>query len=427
MEKNNFSDLGDTIKNIVQDAVDTMDFHRLNQGIGETIDSALDEVRNALGINQTQQWNKQEPEKYIDENSRHKRQKANYAYQAQKDIRTMHQPPNRRTNVVKRKDVPMLISNKPAGRVSGILCMTFGFLGTGLFGITILTLMMISMMSGAYFPANVLIVYLFLPLFCISLLISGRGVQLRKRIQRFRSYVGQLHGRSYCTIKELAGSAGKNKKYVVKDLRKMIQLKMFPEGYIDEQETHLMLSYQTYKQYQQAQESLRKRQQEELMQKEQKQEKEGEQQRLEQKQSIIDEGRTYINQIKEANRLIKGQEISDKLDCLENVIVKIFDYVGRHPEQLEDIHRFMEYYLPTTLKLVNAYQEFDAQAIQGTNISSAKKEIVKTLDTINLAFANLLDSLFQDAAMDISTDISVLETMLAQEGLTESEFKNKEQ
>ena len=86
------------------------------------------------------------------------------------------------------------------------------------------------------------------------------------------------------------------------------------------------------------------------------------------------------------------------------------------------MNKFMEYYLPTTLKLVKAYREFDGQALEGENISSGKQEIEKTLDTINKAFLNLFDNLFADTAMDISTDISVLRTMLAQEGLTDSDF-----
>lgn len=86
----------------------------------------------------------------------------------------------------------------------------------------------------------------------------------------------------------------------------------------------------------------------------------------------------------------------------------------------------MEYYLPTTVKLLHAYEELDAQPIQGANILSSKKEIEDTLDTINQAFENLLDSFFQDAAWDISSDISVLQAMLAQEGLTNSAFDKKE-
>ena len=78
----------------------------------------------------------------------------------------------------------------------------------------------------------------------------------------------------------------------------------------------------------------------------------------------------------------------------------------------------MEYYLPTTWKLIDAYRVLDQQSIQGENISSSKKEIRDTLDTINEAFENLLDSFFRNTAWDVSTDISVLKTMLAQEGLT---------
>ena len=83
----------------------------------------------------------------------------------------------------------------------------------------------------------------------------------------------------------------------------------------------------------------------------------------------------------------------------------------------------MEYYLPTTIKLLEAYEELDAQPVQGENIISSKQEIEKTLDTLNTAFEKLLDDLFQDTAWDLSSDISVLNTMLAQEGLTEDGLK----
>ena len=82
----------------------------------------------------------------------------------------------------------------------------------------------------------------------------------------------------------------------------------------------------------------------------------------------------------------------------------------------------MNYYLPTTVKLVTSYREFESQPVQGENILTAKKEILDILDTVNSAFASLLDSLFQNDAIDISADISVLKTMLAQEGLTQKDF-----
>ena len=196
----------------------------------------------------------------------------------------------------------------------------------------------------------------------------------------------------------------------------MIRRGYFPQGHMDEQNTCLMLDDSTFKQYQ------------ELMVRA-KEKEANEQQRQQQLrsnpelQSVIQEGKQYLSQIREANEAIPGKEISRKLSRLESVTEKIFDYVTRHPKKLPEIRRFMSYYLPTTLKLVNAYREFDAQPVQGENILSAKREIEETLDTINLAFENLFDGLFEDDAIDISTDISVLETMLRQEGLTGSDFK----
>ena len=82
----------------------------------------------------------------------------------------------------------------------------------------------------------------------------------------------------------------------------------------------------------------------------------------------------------------------------------------------------MDYYMPTTWKLLDAYRSFENEPIQSDNILRTKKEIEDTLDTINAAFEKLLDDLFQTTAWDISSDISVLNTMLAQEGLKEDDI-----
>ena len=97
---------------------------------------------------------------------------------------------------------------------------------------------------------------------------------------------------------------------------------------------------------------------------------------------------------------------------------QIYARLEEHPEQLPQLKKFLEYYLPTTLKLVAAYEEFDAMSEQGPNIVEAKAEIEKTMDTINDAFAELLNRLYRDTAFDVTTDAQVLQTMLAQEGLT---------
>ena len=133
-------------------------------------------------------------------------------------------------------------------------------------------------------------------------------------------------------------------------------------------------------------------------------------------------GDSYLTKIREANAAIPGEVISAKLDHLEEIIRKIYARIELHPEQVDDLDKFINYYLPTTLKLVDAYKDFEAQSVKGDNIQSAKKEIESTLETIIYAFETLLDSLYEDDALDISTDISVLQTMFAQEGLTKGAF-----
>ena len=130
-----------------------------------------------------------------------------------------------------------------------------------------------------------------------------------------------------------------------------------------------------------------------------------------------------MKKIREANDAIPGEEISAKISRMEMLVDRIFDRVEQNPESVSDIRKLMEYYLPTTIKLLEAYEELDSQPVQGENIISSKQEIEKTLDTLNTAFEKLLDDLFQDTAWDLSSDISVLQTMLAQEGLTDDGLK----
>ena len=129
-----------------------------------------------------------------------------------------------------------------------------------------------------------------------------------------------------------------------------------------------------------------------------------------------------LRKIRESNDAIPGEEISRKISRMELIIQKIFERAKAHPEIIPDLNRLMDYYLPMTVKLLDAYEDMDSQPVQGENIASSKREIEETIDTLNVAFEKLLDSVFEDTAMDVSSDISVLHTVLAQEGLTENEF-----
>ena len=132
--------------------------------------------------------------------------------------------------------------------------------------------------------------------------------------------------------------------------------------------------------------------------------------------------KSFPHKIRRSNDAIPGEEISRKISRMELIVQKIFERAKAHPEIIPDLNRLMDYYLPMTVKLLNAYEDMDSQPIQGENIASSKKEIEDTIDTLNVAFEKLLDSVFEDTAIDVSSDISVLNTVLAQEGLTEDEL-----
>ena len=110
-------------------------------------------------------------------------------------------------------------------------------------------------------------------------------------------------------------------------------------------------------------------------------------------------------------------------DAMETVSQQIFDNVKADPSKLPQIRQFMDYYLPTTLKLLNAYDRMDSTGVAGDNITGTKEKVEKMMDTIVTAFEKQLDGLFGEYAMDISTDIAVMENLLAREGLAGNQME----
>ena len=120
--------------------------------------------------------------------------------------------------------------------------------------------------------------------------------------------------------------------------------------------------------------------------------------------------------------LIEDEAVSDKLYRMEGLLKEIFQRLKEDPSQMPKMRKLMSYYLPTTIKLLQAYSEFDDVSAPNSDIQSAKAEIEKTIDVINEAFTELLNKLFQRSAFDAATDAQVLQTMLAKEGLTKTKL-----
>ena len=132
-----------------------------------------------------------------------------------------------------------------------------------------------------------------------------------------------------------------------------------------------------------------------------------------------------LSQIRELNNRIADKEISAKIDQIETITAKIFGIVRKKPERIGEIRKFMNYYLPTTLKLLDSYAMLEEQGIEGDNITASKKQISQIMDTLIKSFEKQLDQLFSSQALDISSDIEVMENMLAADGLKDSDFKLK--
>ena len=131
-------------------------------------------------------------------------------------------------------------------------------------------------------------------------------------------------------------------------------------------------------------------------------------------------------QICEINKRIGDEHVTECMNRLEELTHKIFAYVEAHPEKEGRIRRFRAHYLPKTIKICEAYARFEQQGVEGGNIQSAMQEVEATMDTLVKGFENQLDMLFDDEALDISTDISVLESMMAPGSLKIVDFIPKE-
>lgn len=326
---------------------------------------------------------------------------------------------------------------KKVGQTSGTLMIVLGSIGTGISTLILLfTLLGESFASfGALFGsisgvAAVLLAFIvMIELGCVKI----------ERIKRAKRYANLFGGKAYCNVEDLALQTSRSKRFVLRDIKRMLRMGIFPQGHLDEQESCLMLDDNTYREYIRVQRERKLQDAEEKAAQKlstakapaptaEESPKAGAAGQEEQDalHSLVAQGQDCIRRLRDMNDAIEGEVISLKLFRLENVLKEIFGRIQEHPEQVPHMRKFMDYYLPTTLKLVQAYSEFDDVSAPGEHILSAKKEIEGTLDTINQAFEELLNKLFMDAAMDVTTDAQVLQTMLAQEGLTrEPEFARR--
>ncbi len=379
-----WDDLGRNIQDIVDRAVNSRDYQRLNQTIRQTVGRAVD-----LGSEAVRR-----------------------AWENQQASAGAEQP------VVRRQDVACLYGNTTGKTLKGILMTVGGGVLSGAVfvgGVADLVLRwMFFIPDGGFLGLGAL-------LSVAGVCLLWRGVRNLKQVSRFKTYCRLLGDKTCCTLERLASGVGKSVRFVRREIGQMIAQGLFLEGHLDKEETRLITSHETYREFENNRLLLENRQKQ-AAKSEKKPVAEPQTDVQRQVQQVLNRGNAFIAQIRKCNDDIPGEEISAKIDRMENIVRRIFQRAQSHPEIVPDLQKLMDYYLPMTVKLLTAYADMDAQPVQGETILASKQEIEQTLDTLNLAFEKLLDSVFKDTALDVSSDISVLNTLLAQEGLTEDEL-----
>uniref|UniRef100_A0A7C9NZG3 5-bromo-4-chloroindolyl phosphate hydrolysis protein n=1 Tax=Muribaculaceae bacterium Z82 TaxID=2304548 RepID=A0A7C9NZG3_9BACT len=262
-----------------------------------------------------------------------------------------------------------------------------------------------------------------------ALLIAGiRQLRLAGKLQSLRRIFGT---REACSIDELASQLHQSSRKTLAQARQVLRRGLLPQGHIDDEGTTLMVTDAAYHHYRQLQASRRETTQPhgravitsvtDVPAKGQTASDEGAP--LPSKaRAFVKEGRAYLAQLRQLDSDIADVAVSAKIASIEQVVAKILDRAAESPDVVDDLGRLMDYYLPTTVKLLQAYDNLEEQPVQGENIATSRREIEQTLDVLQSAFEKLLDATFEDLSFDVSSDISVLNTILAQEGLTESPF-----
>lgn len=423
----NWSDIGNDIRSAVSDSLRTGDFSDLGAVIGEAASDVIGGIASLFGAEYIppESTSNQSSGTSTGANASTKKQSANatesYTDRWIRENNEQRAAAARQSELARDQQKRTIIPFNRIGSVSGTLMQVFGGIGIVVFSVMFLMLLLaltatdFATLGGA---GTVCLVGAVLSLLAV---ISGKNK--KKRLARAERYARICGKNRYCNIDELAMHVNSTAKAVLKDVKKILRIGYYPQGHLDRNGTCLMLDDKIYNEYLAIEKARLAALPDKTADKKALPAAEPAPESTQEKSELdemITQGMDCIAKLRQMNDNIPGEEISLKLFRLENLLRDIFDRLKEHPEQRGKMKKFMDYYLPVTLKLVGAYEEFDSLSVQGEDIAEAKAEIEKTLDTINDAFSELLERLFRDSAFDATTDAQVLQTMLAKDGLTGS-------
>lgn len=216
-----------------------------------------------------------------------------------------------------------------------------------------------------------------------------RRKQMRKRYEAYLKLIGDQEAVSIHAISDVLGM---NYRDVIKDFKEMILRGILSPAWLDLKTYRLMLTEYTGKVP------------------------------VEKKEECLSRSERILQQIRADNDLIADEEVSAKIDRIEDLTRKIFAVLDKYPEKEKQLSSFLNYYLPTTLKALESYARLEAQGVETKTIRETKQKINGMLDELCDGYEKQLDKLFENDAVDITADIEVMRRMMQRDGLKANEF-----
>lgn len=295
--------------------------------------------------------------------------------------------------------------------VLGIVLSAVGMLAVGIVGA-------VGLLSGG--------IGISLPMIILSgALVASSGVTMagiNKRGLASRAYRIQLllEDKKVCTIEQLASSTGRSPAQVRQDVKRGMKAGFLPQVRMDTGETCAIFGEEAFQLYLDSETARKQKEQEEK----DRERRLGQAGSAEIERFAI-EGEKALSSLRDVRVHIQDEQVAVKIKKLETTIEKIFNYVRQHPQKLPATRKFTSYYLPTTLKILQKYRQYDSMDIQLTSVQKAMQEIEDTLDTLETAYTNLLENLYHEDTLDVTTDVEVLQSMLQQEGLAKDALQQE--
>ncbi len=250
----------------------------------------------------------------------------------------------------------------------------------------------------------------------------GFGVRNLRRASKLKALTRAVGQREAVTFDDIAARMQVSPKAALSTSRTLIKGGYLPQGRIDDENTTLMVTENAYHQYRQFQQSQRQTLAEREAAARAAHEQDLSERLTPEQRAFVACGRDYLRQLRSLDERINDAAVSERIVAIEEVVGRILARAEEEPAVIAGLDRLTAYYLPTTVKLLDAYDRLEEEPIQGDNIASSRREIEHTLEVLHGAFEKLFDDTYQDLSLDVSADISVLHAVLAQEGLTEGPF-----